>query len=425
MPPAVYPMLRTTTPQADPGLPHTLPISDVDDLQAMNNNKAGNYYLTGNINASETSGWNGGAGFVPIGNNVNPFTGTLDGCGFTITGLFINRISTSGVGLFGVLGGSAKIANVNMTNCDITGEYYTGALVGSTGDASSVAILIQNCHAAGAVSCPKNYVGGLVGMAGAAEDYKAITIYDCSSSCTVTGWSGYDVGGFAGALDECVAQNCYATGDVDGGESSDYAGGFTGSIYKNVTVSYCYATGNVYNCRNEVGGFLGRTGLVGEGITVSRCYATGNVQASDDEVGGFVGFKRSSSTFEDCYATGNVNGSSDVGGFAGQGANVLTNAYSIGAATGGATVGGFLGAGGGTGSGCYWDKEASGNPTSDGDFDEVGRTTRQMGVQANFPTYDFDTVWYMPVYDRQIIMGRPRTSYPVRGKHTAHRNLYG
>jgi len=57
-----YPTLRTTTTQADPGLTHTTAIANVTELQAMNSNLAGNYYLTGNIDASATSGWNGGAG---------------------------------------------------------------------------------------------------------------------------------------------------------------------------------------------------------------------------------------------------------------------------------------------------------------------------------------------------------------------------
>ena len=122
---ATYPTLRTTTAQADPGLTHTLAISNVTELQAMQDNLASNYYLTGNIDASATSGWNGGAGFVPIGTFGLKFTGTFDGCGYTISNLYINRNST-GQGLFQAIGANAKVANVTLSNVDIKSGYYWG-----------------------------------------------------------------------------------------------------------------------------------------------------------------------------------------------------------------------------------------------------------------------------------------------------------
>ena len=92
-----YPLLRTTADQADPQLPHVTPISSVEELQAMNANLTGNYYLTCDIDASATSTWNGGEGFAPIGDYTistsyatlaNRFRGTFDGCGYTISNLY-------------------------------------------------------------------------------------------------------------------------------------------------------------------------------------------------------------------------------------------------------------------------------------------------------------------------------------------------
>ena len=42
-------------------------ITDVDELQAMENDLAGDYWLANDINAAITSTWNGGDGFLPIG----------------------------------------------------------------------------------------------------------------------------------------------------------------------------------------------------------------------------------------------------------------------------------------------------------------------------------------------------------------------
>ena len=66
-------------------------VSDVNGLQNMNLDLAGDYTLANDIDASATSGWNGGLGFVPIGTFGSGFSGSLDGQGFTISNLFINR----------------------------------------------------------------------------------------------------------------------------------------------------------------------------------------------------------------------------------------------------------------------------------------------------------------------------------------------
>ena len=76
-------------------------INDVNALQAMNGDLAGNYALGSNIDASATAGWNSGAGFVPVGAGFvspglsltyasfpdNSFHGVFDGFNHTITGL--------------------------------------------------------------------------------------------------------------------------------------------------------------------------------------------------------------------------------------------------------------------------------------------------------------------------------------------------
>ncbi|WP_204348884.1 M26 family metallopeptidase, partial [Serratia marcescens] len=68
----------------------------------MATNLAGNYALGRDIDATATSGWNGGAGFVPIGQSFGTeYSGNFDGQSHKITNLTINRPTEENVGLFG------------------------------------------------------------------------------------------------------------------------------------------------------------------------------------------------------------------------------------------------------------------------------------------------------------------------------------
>ncbi len=86
-------------------------ISTAQQLQDIQSNLAGNYVLGADVDASVTATWNGGAGFLPIGNSSKPFTGTLNGDGHVIINLFIASAATN-VGLFGVIGAKATLKSL-------------------------------------------------------------------------------------------------------------------------------------------------------------------------------------------------------------------------------------------------------------------------------------------------------------------------
>ena len=149
-------------------------ITTVNDLQNISLDLTANYTLGNDIDASATSGWNGGAGFVPLGDNpIDMFNGSLDGCGYTITGLFINRSSTDGVGLFGLMD-VGSVERVGLINVNITGHFYVGGLVGYNAGG------ISNSYVTGNVS-GNIMVGGLVGA------FALGTIVNSYSTCRVTG----------------------------------------------------------------------------------------------------------------------------------------------------------------------------------------------------------------------------------------------
>jgi len=87
------------------------------------------FILTADIDASATADWNDGLGFEPIGDTNSRFTGSLDGNGFSITGLTIKRENQNYVRLFAVVqnGGLRKII---LTDMEITGRNNTGGLAG-------------------------------------------------------------------------------------------------------------------------------------------------------------------------------------------------------------------------------------------------------------------------------------------------------
>lgn len=353
-------------------------IYDVNDLQAVENDLTAYYELANDIDASETSTWNAGAGFVPI----SWFEGSFDGKGFTINQLTINRPTTSGVGLFGYTWDFAAIKNVRLTLCDITGRDYVGALVGDLYGYPSVGIAeVEDCSSSGDVS-GRNFVGGLFGEASAAGD---LHIRDCYSSCTITA-TGDDAGGFAGRITDCNVSRCYATGDVtiNAGDIFTEGGGFAGHLFAGIT-SECYATGNVVVNNNsatrraEAGGFTGAAGLtIGETLTfvVRNSYARGNVTANNaggdlEYAGGFIGrFYEDDGTIEDCYSTGTASGYNH-GGFCAEWGGVNTSIND-----------------------CFWDTETSGEATSDGG---TGKTTEEMKTRSTFTDADWGltTIWHI------------------------------
>ncbi|POB05240.1 filamentous hemagglutinin N-terminal domain-containing protein, partial [Halopseudomonas oceani] len=205
------------------------------------------FALSNDIDASGTANWNGGAGFVPIGDWSNRYTGSFDGQGHIINGLTINRPNTNYVGLFGVISAS-QISNIGLTNTTITGQSSVGGLVGSgtnnsrishssvQGDIVSTSGIsgglagafngtIEHSHSSGTLDSI-NKTGGLVGMMSG-------QITDSYSTATVTGQTD-NIGGLVGVMNGSIDRS-YATGNVTGAYS--YIGGLVGDLNGSVTDS--------------------------------------------------------------------------------------------------------------------------------------------------------------------------------------------
>lgn len=198
------------------------------DLQGMNGNTSGYYALGSNIDASETSGWNNGAGWTPIGKSGSRFVGQFEGLGHTIDSLYINRDAIS-QGFFGEAQ-SAVIRNASLTNVDINGDDYTGGLVGI----NSLNSLVSNTFVSGAVRGNHNSsekIGGLIGW-----NTSSSIITNSYAHANIAG--NKQVGGLVGLNNEKgKISDSYSSGSVIG---SSNTGGLLGQLSTEATVTNSY-----------------------------------------------------------------------------------------------------------------------------------------------------------------------------------------
>ncbi|MFH2124339.1 MAG: GLUG motif-containing protein [Pseudomonadota bacterium] len=351
-------------------------VSSCSELDQIRSNLTAYYALGNDIDCSDTSTWNAGAGWDPIGTVAAPFMGSLDGKGYEISDLFINRGAVDNIGLFGVTGAGSEVKELGVVSVSIAGDDIVGAIAGDNKGT------ISDSYSTGTFTSTYSEAGGLVG-------HNNGVIHNCYSEIAISVPSGGEGGGLAGFNFGTITHS-HATGAVGGYE---YLGGLVGRNHVLGSISDSYATGNVGSPNDYVGGLVGENNG-----TVAECYATGSV-GGDDNIGGFVG-KNDGGPIRDSYATGNVNATAGyVGGFVGGNDYdaPVDNCYSVGHVTGSSPVGGFAGYIWGTPiTDSFYDSETSGqSDTGKGE----PKTTAEMLTVATFTSagWDFQATWGMNV----------------------------
>lgn len=196
-----------------------------------------------NLEAYKESG-----GWTPIGAREEgrsiPFTGYIDGNGYAITNLYIDRPSSDEVGLFAHLANNGHLHGLVLKNVELVrGSANVGALAGINDGK------ITNCYASGVIETRfGGYVGGLVGR----NNGRIETSY---SNGDVSGV--WDIGGLVG-INYGTVERSYALGKVKGRGSN--TGGLVGR--NEGAVRFTYAAGSVEGERT-VGGLVG-TNQTGE-----------------------------------------------------------------------------------------------------------------------------------------------------------------
>jgi len=217
-------------------------IATLDNLYWMTQNSGewSKYYeQTADIDASSTSGWDSDQGWTPIG-----FSGTYDGGNHTIDQLFINRPTLGGVGFFGSTN-NATIKDLGLSNVDITGSYYTGALSGYDNGSTTT---ITGCFTTGSLT-GAYYVAGLLGAANSGLSMS-------SSYSTVTVTADYFAGGLVGQTGSSATMtNCYYAGLCTAGYLEGGLIGGNGSP----TVTNSFWDTDISDQPTTIGGGTGKT----------------------------------------------------------------------------------------------------------------------------------------------------------------------
>ena len=232
------------------------------------------FELTANIDLSQYY-WS------PIGNEDNAFSGSFDGNGYVISGIY-TKSADMYQGLFGYMDGG-EISNVGIIDSNIQGFSCVGAIcayiyregsvlncfnkstvygenmqiggiVGFAYNYRGENITIRNCYNTGSITCStddsRGRVGGIIGDLHGSDSY----LINCFNTGYVSGSS--NVGGVAGYVMQdggtAVVTNCYNIGQVTG--SSNYKGAVVGRNYHdNGTVEYCYWGGSSNNMSYGLG----------------------------------------------------------------------------------------------------------------------------------------------------------------------------
>lgn len=305
----------------------------------------GSYVLADDINLEG----NANNAWKSIGN----FTGTFDGAGYKISGLYLNAGNLGptdrGAGLFTSVGQDGTVKNLAVEGIIDCSERQLNLPIGGIVGKNKGGI-ISNCtsivNITGSVDSP---VGGIVGSgdSGTIVDCHNTGSIDvtCSSAGSMTG-----IGGIVGVTNNGTVKTCENTGNVTVKGNADGTGGIVGYAVGGSKVSNCRNSGSNDGNKSKTGG------IVGENYgAVLKCYNTGAV-TGDGATGGIAGRNvsensGSGSTVENCYNIGDVSGSGDVGGVVGHNnnSNVYTstvkNCYNTGAVISGnsSNVGGVVG----------------------------------------------------------------------------------
>ena len=208
-------------------------------------------------------------GWLPIGDITfptvdNPFTGTFNGAGYKITGLWINREGIDNVGLFGYTATGSKIDSLGVEIAfgkEVKGNANVGGLVGWNNST------ISNCYVTGKVTGTGPAIGGLAG-------FSVSSISNCYAMVNVNG--DIYVGGLAGYNNGAISY-CYATGMVEG---NDDFGGLVGWNKDEGTISKSFfdsqTTGQTEGVGKNDGDAIDVTGLLTEQMYVTATFTVAN-----------------------------------------------------------------------------------------------------------------------------------------------------
>ena len=221
----------------------------------------------GAITQADTTYWNSGQGWMPIGSDANPasrYTGDFKGNGYTVQNLFISRSTVSYQALFGSTGTNSRIESLGVTDADVTADDFSAILVGANRGE------IVACYTTGRMT-GDNVVGGLVGWTGGS----------ISTSYSLASVSATErLGGLVGSKATTGSiTNSYSTGAVSlSSGSMTSIGGLLGESNAGTgTVTYSYWDTTASGRQTSFGG----SGAIGRNTTQLQSPTTYGATTND------------------------------------------------------------------------------------------------------------------------------------------------
>lgn len=351
-----------------------------EDLDNIRNNLSGKYILMNDIDLSSYGNWN------PIGTSEAPFTGELDGNGYSVCGMTIDKECTDGEKMYFALFTAmknSKVIDLNVLNINIdvkfTGTdsdiFRAGALAGYANNCT-----IENCVASGNISLDgfnEGDVGGFFGKENMCFPTNCVNYADIS----VTAEKVYSInaGGISGVAAAVIKSSNYGNITVSSLKESYgdcYVGGIVGGVGNTLygsSVKNCYNRGNVSVDFSTPGVYIG--GLIGEGYIIINSYNTGDISIPEN----FSGY------------AGAVSGNIVMSMLADESGNSVKNIYYINDNM----------------IPSYVDEAIPEDYLSELLVNVCLLTEEEFKTQESFVGFDFDTVWEMEENGYPILQNQP------------------
>ena len=186
------------------------------------------------------------------------------------------------------------------------------------GDTNDTVLEITDCSATadvhGGVS---NYHSCFISYLGYSS---TTTIKNSHASGTLKSTLGNQTGGLLGNLStnaKLTISGCSFTGNIDALGDCNYVGGLVGGASGVLEISTSYSAGEVKSMGQYVGGLIGAS--MNDNVKITNSFSAARVYGRGQQVGGLVGTTTNKLTMSNCYASGDVgSGTSGAAGLVGR-----------------------------------------------------------------------------------------------------------
>jgi len=368
------------------------PIYTAKEFNNIRNNLSGKYILMKDIDLS--------AYWKPIGSADEPFTGELDGNGYSVSNLRISGSYNSDLnfGLFIAMeGGSVRnlaiSADIDVTFTGSAAVPFKAGVVAASADN----VTVENCFVSGSINMDgfaKGSVGGLFGYVNMCYPKNCVNYVSISMTTNYL-LTDVSVGGIAGKAKVDSFNQC--------------------CNYGNITVKG-YDITNASRKLN-VGGIVGGASNVG-GTIIKDCYNKGTIGLDCSTPSTYIGgITAVSYQTENCYNVGRIIIPENYMGLAGEISGDLPITLSIG-----------------TGSyiknvyyinGDLYPSHNGGTVPNESDFENAKLLTKdEFKKQESFVGFDFDEVWVMEEDGYPVLKNQPEIPQNLTPSGKCGENVY-